>query len=283
MKKLFISGISSGIGYCTASFLADKGYQIIGTVRSQNDATKCKKELPEHVTPILADLTRTDDVILLRQQIENILDGDKLYAMIHNAGVAVPGALSDLSMEDWDYQMNINVRAVFEVTNALLPFMKLGKSASNEIRHIVHISSVSGLINIPINGAYCISKHALESLSDIYRRELEMFGIRVTSIQPGPIKTPIWKKTKKINLAEKFPFSPYLSYYNKSTEALDEYEQSALHPSKVASVIYDVLRERRTKAKYIVHKHPTPIRLIQWLPARMQDAIIRNQLKKMRK
>ena len=79
--------------------------------------------------------------------------------------------------------IDTNVLAVRRITNGLLPLMGQGS-------RIVNISSVSGLFNSPFTGAYCISKHALESMTDVYRRELMSFGIDVIAIEPGPHQNP---------------------------------------------------------------------------------------------
>ena len=180
MEYIFITGVSGGIGYDALKTLVSLGYHVIGSVRNEVDSEKLKSEFGNKCTILQFDVR---DINLCKSEIESIiplLENCGLTCLINNAGIAVPGPLQYLSDEEFEMQMDINVKSVRRITNLLLPY--LGTDKKYKPGKIINISSVSGLFNSPYNGAYCISKHALESMTDVYRRELSMFGLSLIHI-----------------------------------------------------------------------------------------------------
>ena len=102
--------------------------------------------------------------------------------------------LMHIDLEKFKHQFEVNVFGQIAVTQAFLPLMGADIHFKGNPGRIVMMSSVSGKMSYPFIGPYCASKHALEALSDSLRRELQLFGIKVILIEPGPVKTDIWYK-----------------------------------------------------------------------------------------
>lgn len=276
MKYIFITGVSTGIGHHALKTLVEKGYNIIGTVRKDSDAQRIK-ELYNNVTLLTFDVKDIQKTQLQIQSILPILEEHGLYALINNAGVAVPGPLQYLSEDDFLMQMDVNVFAVRRITNLLLPY--LGLNTKHNPGKIINISSVSGLFNSPYNGAYCISKHALESMNDVYRRELSMFGIQVIAIEPGPIKSEIWSKNK--GALNKFLNTEYGEILSKADKIIDNSEKSALETSVISETILEILNAKSPKTRYLIHRKKWLFKILSsYLPDKWVDKLIQKSMRK---
>src|SRR5205085_4245464 len=113
---------------------------------------------------------------------QNGLDG-----LVNNAGIAVAAPLEFLPIDEFRRQIEVNLTAHLIVTQALLPYIRQAKG------RIINISSIGGRLAGPMVGAYHASKFAMEGLCDSLRQELAPWGIKVVSIEPGAIATPIWE------------------------------------------------------------------------------------------
>ena len=273
MKNIVITGISSGIGKDATRYLLEHGFSVYGTVRKEEDKQKLLSEFPNNLSVMICDVT--DDVAFgnAAEEIKNSLGNEGLTCLINNAGIAVPGPLKELSDEDFFHQMNVNVMAVRKVTNSFLPFLGAVKNYSKTPGRIINISSVSGLFSSPFNGAYCISKHALESMNDVYRRELIPYGIDVIAIEPGPIKTKIWEKN--IGQLTKFSHTDYGEILKKSDKIIENSEKGALPVELVSKLILKIINSKKPNTRYIVHKNKFVFKLMSLLgPDRFMDRLI---------
>ena len=210
-KIVFITGVSSGIGAAALQSLIDNGYYVIGTVRSIADQSRLQSRFAEKAKIELFDITDKHGLSALVASLTPLLDAYGLYGLINNAGLACPGPMQYVTDDDFEAVMDVNLMAARRITNAFLPWLGVNKAFTPG--KIINISSVSGLVNTPFNGVYCVSKHALESLNEVYRRELLAFGIRVVAIQPGPIKTSIWQKN--LNKIQHFKNTEYSKMLEK--------------------------------------------------------------------
>ncbi len=277
MKHVFITGVSSGIGYDAMKTLLQNGYKVTGTVRSEDDAERLSAEFTTNANILIMDVAKPESCEKGMAAIMPDLEQHGLYCLINNAGIAVPGPLQHLSDEDFAYQMEVNVMAVRRTTNRLLPY--LGTNSAYIPGKIIMISSVSGLFNSPFNGAYCISKHALESMTDIYRRELSMFGIQVAAIEPGPVKTQIWKKN--LGVLDKYKNTPYATILSSADKMILNAEKSALEVSVITDCILDILQADKPKTRYLIHRKKLLFRLLsRWLPDVWVDKLIQKTLAK---
>jgi len=275
MKNIFITGVSTGIGYATMKSLISAGYYVIGTVRKKDDADKLKTEFGDTCSILefdVRDNTAFETEIL---KITSKLEKEGLACLINNAGVAVPGPLQHITDEEFELQMDVNVKSVRRITNKLLPY--LGTDRKYPSGKIINISSVSGLFNSPYNGSYCISKHALESMTDIYRRELAMFGIKVSAVQPGPVKTEIWKKSK--GTLDRFKDTAYGDILTTADKMIENAEKSAFEENAVTDVIFKIIQSEHPKTRYLIHRKKLMFRLLAfYLPDRFVDKMISKTL-----
>jgi len=277
MKYIFITGVSTGIGYDALKNLVSLGYHVIGSVRKQADADKLHIEFGDQCTLLVFDV---QDIATCTSEISKVIpkiEKEGLYCLINNAGIAVPGPLQHVTEDEFEQQMDVNLKSVRRITNMLLPY--LGTVKKYNPGKIINISSVSGLFNSPFNGSYCISKHALESMTDVYRRELAMFGIQVAAIQPGPIKTEIWKKSK--GSLDRFKDTDYGELLSSADKMIENSEKSAFDVKVVTDIIIEIIQSDHPKTRYLVHRKKILFRLLAfYLPDKIVDKMIAKTLAK---
>ena len=274
-KSIVITGVSTGIGRASLDLLHEKGYHIFGSVRNQADADKLSKIYPDRFTPLRFDVQNHDEVVKASKVVFE--QCETLVGLINNAGIAIPGPLELLSEEQFEKQLDVNVKSIRRITNLFLPLLGTKPGSAKQPGRIINISSVSGLFNSPFNGAYSISKHALESMTDIYRRELRRYGIKVIAIEPGPIKTEIWKKN--LNKMDEFKDSDYYEVLQKADKIIENAERNALPVENVSRLVAKCLTVSRPKTRYIVHKHKFAFRLMAYyLPDKITDWLVHKTL-----
>lgn len=183
-KSILITGCSSGIGRSAAIILQQRGYQVIASVRNPEDIEGLKQEGIDHV--IHLDLNSSESILKAIDETLAITGGD-LYALFNNGAYGQPGAVEDLSRDALRKQFETNIFGTHELTVKILPFMCKDRA------RIIQCGSILGFISMPMRGAYNASKHALEGLTDTLRIELSETNIKVSIIQPGPIKTDFRK------------------------------------------------------------------------------------------
>ena len=283
MKKkgfVLITGVSTGIGYNATKYLIDQGYSVLGSVRKRTDADRISAELGQNYYPLIFDVTNPDQLRKAKEEVDEILGDNKLKALVNNAGIAKGGPIELLSDEDFRWQMEVNLFAVRNVTNTFLPLLKGNRDQKVQGGKIIMISSISGYFNSPYNGAYCISKHAVESLAEIYRRELYMYNIDVVSLQPGPIASEIWKKN--IDVCKDYEDSDYQVLCRRADKVLRKSKDSALDPIVVSKLIARSI-ERKSKLSYVINRNLFgTIVFTKWIPRRWMDKILYKQFFKER-
>jgi NADP-dependent 3-hydroxy acid dehydrogenase YdfG len=138
MQIAFITGCSSGIGSAAFQFLIAKGYHVIGTVRNQDDGEKLAQQYGKKCTVLRFDVR---DIEAMKNGITSVmpmLETHGLKVLINNAGVAVPGPLQYLTEDEFEMQIDVNVKAVRRITNAMLPFLGVNKTfAPGNHQHII--------------------------------------------------------------------------------------------------------------------------------------------------
>jgi NAD(P)-dependent dehydrogenase (short-subunit alcohol dehydrogenase family) len=277
MKNIFITGVSTGIGYDALTSLVAKGYFVIGTVRKTEDADKLKKEFGGKCTILVFDVRDVKKSLAEISTVIPKIGKEGLYCLINNAGIAIPGPLQHITEDEFEQQMDVNVKSVRRITNMLLPY--LGTDKKYTPGKIINISSVSGLFNSPYNGSYCISKHALESMTDVYRRELAMFGIQVIAIQPGPIKTEIWNKSK--GTLDRFKDTVYGELLSSADKMIENSEKSAFDVKVVTDIIIEIIQSKQPKTRYLIHRKKFLFRMLAfYLPDKIVDKMIAKTLAK---
>ncbi len=248
MKSFVVTGVSTGIGLATTRLLIQRGFRVFGSVRKPQDAPR---DLGPNFHPLVFDVTDPNAVCDAAAEVRQALAGAKLDGLINNSGIAVPGPVLHLPLDDFRRQMEVNVTGIFIVTQAFLPVLGCDRALRGEPGRIVNVSSMAGKIGWPMLGAYSASKHALEGLSESLRRELALYGIKVVIVGPGAVKTPIWAKSSD---GSPYDGTEYAGPFKRMQAAVANLEASALEASEVAAVILDALTRANPAVRYAVVK-----------------------------
>ncbi len=278
-SAVVVTGVSSGIGYDAARYLSRHGYFVFGSVRSSDVADRLAATFGESFQPLIFDLLDRSAILSASSTVRERLRGHRLRALVNNAGIAEGGPLQLLDDDRFRRQLEVSVIGTRNVTNAFLPL--LGTDAGRDLQgapgKIINITSISGIFNTPMNGAYCVAKHAVESLGEVYRRELMQYGIDVVSIQPGPIQSRLWDKS--IGSLDEFAGSPYAKMIRNADEIMRAAQRDALPAEIVSRLVDRIITSRRPKPSYIVHSHKWRVAMLaRVLPARLVDRLLWRRL-----
>lgn len=269
-RSVLITGCSSGIGLATAQVLKSRGWQVISSARQHRDVAQLAKLGLHAVRLNIAD----------PQSIAEALDetltltGGRLDALVNNAGIAIPGAVQDLSREVLQRQFDINFFGTVELTNSVLPFMRREGRG-----RIVMVSSILGRVAVPWRGAYNASKFALEGITDTLRLELRGTDIKVSLVCPGPVRSR-FRDNALANFDEYVDTasSPHRENYARLRAQTGEKKDSTpftVPPEAVARKIARALESRRPKARYYVTVPAYALAFLRCaLPTHWLDAIL---------
>jgi len=263
-QTVLITGATDGLGKAAALLLAGRDYRVFAAGRStakraQLDALAKGKNLAlETLEMDVCDDRSVQTAVASVYQKAGAID-----VLINNAGFVQVGAAEDLRLEDWRRQFETNFFGVIRVTQAVLPGMRERRKG-----RILMMSSVSGFVTPPTQGAYSASKYAIEALSNALRYELYAFGIHTILIQPGYIMTSI--ESAAMDLAqpyqEKFMTGPYARIYASYLgNARNTRRQSRTTPEDCARIMLKAIEAPRPKARYGVTPLATFARVAKWL------------------
>ena len=278
MKYILITGVSTGIGYDAVRHFVGRDFFVFGSVRKEADQQRLESEFPERFKCLLFDICDRTAIAAAVKEVEEVLGGELLTCLVNNAGVALAGPLQLVDDERFDHQLLVNVSGTRNVINAFLPLLGATKDRDSSVKpgKIINNSSISGVVNTPINGSYCVSKHAIESLGEVYRRELMMYGIDVISIQSGPIQSQIWEKN--IGASSEFEDSDYRTMIKQTEAVLADAQKIAQPPSVFSELIEKIIYNRRPRLAYVIHQQRWQIWLLRWLPRRWVDRLMYKKL-----
>ena len=183
-KIAVVTGGNSGIGYASAKELKDQGATVIITGRDSEKVKEASQELGvKGVVADVNDLSAIDNLIaVVKSEFGNV---DVLFV---NAGIFQPAPVGQISEEMFDHQMGINFKGAVFTTEKFLPILNDGAS-------IINLSSVNAYTGMPNTAVYAASKAALNSYTRTAATELAPRKIRINSVNPGPVYTPIFGKT----------------------------------------------------------------------------------------
>ncbi len=193
MKKILITGTSSGFGFDASKYLAEKGHHVYATMRNVNGKnSEAAKQLSNYASENdlsiqVLELDVTDDASI-EEAIEQV---DSIDVLINNAGNGFGGPVEAFSGDDVLAQLDLNIAGPVRVANAVLPKMRAQKSGL-----IIQVSSTAGRAAFPGFGVYNASKWGLEGLSEAMRYELAPLGIDVVLVEPGPFETNFFGNMK---------------------------------------------------------------------------------------
>jgi NAD(P)-dependent dehydrogenase (short-subunit alcohol dehydrogenase family) len=277
-RAVVITGASTGIGRAAVAKAVREGAQVFPSVRKQADADSLKAEFGEAVTPLLFDVADEAAVRAGAAQVAQALGSRRLFGLVNNAGIAVPGPLLHLDTDELRRQFEINLFGVHNVTRAFADLLGADKQRTGNPGRIVMISSVGGQNGAPFVGPYAASKFAMEGYSQSLRRELMLYGIDVIVIGPGAIATPIWDKAEQGEL-KRFSNTDYAPMVERVADYMLSQGKKGLPPSDVGDLIWLCLSDPAPKPRYrILRNEFMDVTLPRMLGQRAVDKIIAKRL-----
>lgn len=243
-KIVLVTGATAGIGRMTALHLARLGHHVIATGRKPAELAKLEAEATGKLETLLLDVTSLASITAAVEAVDKLSGGRGLDVLVNNAGFGTLGPTAEISDAEMRRQYETNVFGLMNVTRAFLP-----KMMERRAGRIINVSSVGGRITLPWFGAYNSTKYAVESLSDALRYELRPFGIDVSMIEPGLIRTN-FEATAVANL-DAFAGSPYakaVARYEQMSKTADKF---AVDPIVIARAIARAVNARRPAARYV--------------------------------
>jgi NAD(P)-dependent dehydrogenase (short-subunit alcohol dehydrogenase family) len=177
-----ITGSSRGLGRALAEAVLAAGHCVVATARRPEDLAAVVERYGERVRAVALDVT---DPQSAQAAIRHAVDAfGRLDVVVNNAGYGNIASIEDVDEADFRAQFETNFFGVFHVTRAAIPVMREQGSG-----HIIQISSIGGRSGTPGLGAYQSAKWAVEGLSEVLKKEVESFGIKVTIVEPGGFRT----------------------------------------------------------------------------------------------
>jgi len=267
-KYILITGASGGLGSATIAELTKNHWHVFAADVNSSIIEKYKDNIG--VTPVLLDVTNQNSVDnafdLIKKQ-TSVID-----AVINLAGILVVGSVVEIPIETIQKIIDINLLSAFRINQKFLPLLQKRKG------RIINISSETGWQTAaPFNGAYALSKYALEAYSDALRRELAFLGIKVIKIQPGPFKTEMTRRVEeKFSKAEK-ESALFKRNLIKGQTYLPGVYKNAHDPVILAKTINRALNSKNPKTAYSLK--PDRMRsFLEILPVKWADYLIKRAL-----
>ena len=216
-KVVVITGASSGLGEATARHLAAEGATLVLGARRIDRIQALAEELEANGGQALA--VKTD--VVHRDQVEALVNAaideyGRVDVMLNNAGIMPQAPLERLTVDEWDQQIDVNIKGVLYGIAAVLPHMQERKSG-----HIINVSSIAGHKVVPPGTVYCATKHAVRALSEGLRMEVTPYNIRSTIISPGAIDTELTDSIRDPEVAEGFK-----AFYAKTAIPADSFARA---------------------------------------------------------
>ncbi|GAA4309884.1 SDR family oxidoreductase [Mucilaginibacter gynuensis] len=233
-KTIFITGASSGIGKATAKLFADKGWNVIATMRKPENEQELN--LLENVTLLPLDVT---NLAQIRETTQKALELDDIDVVFNNAGYVLLGPLEANTDEQIVAQMETNFLGVIRVTQAFIPYFREKKSGL-----FITNGSSAGLMGFPVSSMYDASKWAIEGWSESLSYELNEQGIGIKTIEPGMVATDIGSRAVFVG------HPAYETLMNKFTKIMTGAEYIST-PEQIAEVVYEAATDGKNTLRYV--------------------------------
>lgn len=276
-KYVLITGASSGLGKAAALKLAEKGFKVFAGVRKTEDK-QTLEELHKNIIPIFVDVTNEESVNCAFEQIKQ--KTDRLYALINNAGIAMAGPVEYITADILKKQFEVNVFGALRTAQKALPLLQ-----KSEDCRIVNISSMASYGIFPFVSPYCVSKRALDMFFNSLLLECKIPQLRVISIKPGVVATPIWNKSVDESLKNlEHLCEEGQKKYEKEFEFLAQNARKntgkGLKAGDIANLVYKVLTVKNPALSYNIGKDSFFARFMSYLPQGVCNFLVKTGLKK---
>jgi len=265
MQHVVVTGAAGGLGSATSRRLADEGWSVVAADLPGEALDRIGNY--RRVTAQPLDVTSSDSVAALAESALSVGAG-LLDAVVNFAGILEVGPMAEMPEDVLRRLLDINVLGTFRVNRALFPMLVRAGG------RIVNISSETGWQSGgPFNGAYAMSKHAIEAYSDSLRREARLVGVKVVKVQPGPFRTGMVDSITARFEAAAARSTWFAAPLRRVGELGAGEEGKARDPEELADVIVGALTAGRPKAAYSVHPDRSRV-MLEWLPTSWADRAI---------
>src|SRR5579859_754519 len=266
MSSVVVTGVSSGIGWGTAKVLLQQGFQVFGSVRKSEDADRLSAEWGESFTPLLFDITDEQAVKSAAAVVRDHLQGQTLFGLVNNAGIAVPAPLIYQPISEYRQQLEVNLVGPLIVTQAFVDLLGADHRRRGRPGRIINISSIGGKLAGPFLGAYHASKFGMEGFSDSLRIELMVHGIDVIVIGPGAVATAIWDKAEQVDISA-YENSEYAQALKAYRAYMIEGGRKGYTPERLGEIVWRALTTSHPPVRYGYAVVPRP--LFNWIIPRL--------------
>jgi NAD(P)-dependent dehydrogenase (short-subunit alcohol dehydrogenase family) len=251
-QTILITGSSSGIGQATAIYFAEKGWNVVATMRTPEKAGEWAKR--SNLTLMRLDVLELETI---KQAINaTIAKFGRLDAVVNNAGYALVGPFEASTTEQIQRQFDTNVFGLMNVCREVIPQFRAQREGV-----IINISSLGGRLTFPLYSLYHGTKWAVEGFSESLQFELRPFNVRIKIIEPGAIKTDFYDRSMEV--MSKSGLTIYDDYVNKALPNMNKFGETAPGPEKVAEVIYRAATDGSWKLRYQVNS--VQLLALRWL------------------
>ena len=265
-KVILITGASSGIGYDAAQTLARQGHKVYAAARRTELMEPLKAD---GIMPLSLDVTNEES---MQRCVQAVLDKEgRIDVLVNNAGYGWFGAIETTPMEEARRQLEVNVFGLSRMCQLVLPAMR-----RQGCGRIINTASIAGKMVLLYGGWYNVSKFSVEALSDALRMEVKPFGIDVSIIEPGGIKTD-WGIIAARHLRESSAGTPYEASATTEADTLHKaYSGPWLSsPRVITRAISRAVNSRRPKTRYRTGRFAHVGVFFHWLlPSRWWDAVM---------
>lgn len=249
-KTILITGASSGIGKATALFFAEKGWNVVATMRSPEKQSVLKNR--EQMLVLKLDVEQPET---FQEVIETAIGHfGKIDVLLNNAGFGQHGLFEATTSEQIHRQFSVNLFGTMEMTRALLPHFRAQKSGN-----IITVTSGVGRVTVPLVSIYAASKFALEGFCESLSFELASQNIKVKIIEPGNIATN-FEQTTKSNFATDGKLTDYADYLKKMDEIFKGiYSGGGSTADDVAATVFKAASDGSHVLRYVIGSDLQPL------------------------
>jgi len=282
---IVISGASQGIGKHAAFEMAKAGYTVYAGVRSEKDAKKMREEASQlSVEPVILEVTNEEHILTLKKKI--IASGLPLVAVVNNAGISGRFPCEHVNLTYAKNMFEVNYFGAISLTHHLLPLLRQHKG------RVLFVTSVAGLVWPYGSAVYSGTKRAMEAFSDALRMEMLEFGVSVSSIIPGYIKTNIMSAgmtdpKEHLGLTDE-QIQPYNYFWTYAHKVRAKSFDTAPGPEVTSEAIKDAITNPYPRTRYVVGPATSLLSgyqismLVPLLPERVVDYLALKEFEKLK-
>jgi NAD(P)-dependent dehydrogenase (short-subunit alcohol dehydrogenase family) len=272
MATILITGAARGIGNALVQRAIARGDTVFAAVRKDSDRNRFPQKADLHI--ILMDVANTKSVEDGFSEVDRLLAGRPLDAIINSAAISRPGAIEVSPLTDFEQALNTNTLGSLRILKAGVPRLR-GHGG-----RLILLTSLWGKASGALLGSYCASKHAIESLADVVRRETQGMDLHIILVEPGVVKTEMLTTQAAecdtlIATLSAEQESLYGSLYRRYARLTTNTENLAISPEQCAMGIEKALFARKPRTRYRIGRDATIVCFLAWLlPDRWLDALM---------